>query len=249
MRKWLALSAALFIAGPPCLAQAPNVRAVIFPPQAPTVAAGGGNVTPDQVGAISGAPVYQATSNNFNKTPINITAGLTNPGLVCTLTRADGANDVTAAVALTWNGVSMALRVMQATAGTTNAVFLFGLRNPASGAQTLNVSATNTARDNFVNCASFSNVNQTSDALAFPNPTSTISVNNIAVTSAAGHIAIGVGNGSAGPTILGTTIINDSASGALVNAMADYVVSVGASTTVGTTATLQTIIAGMDVSN
>lgn len=210
-----------------------------------STAGGAANVTPDVVGT----KLYQATSNSFNYTGINITAGLTNPGLVCALVRAHASNDVTAGVTVTWNGVTMALRKEQDTGVTNAAVFLFGLRNPASGAQTLHVSGTNVATDNFVNCVSFSNVNQTSDALAFPNPVGASTAVSVAVTSASGHIAVGVAfNGSTNGTIIGTTIINDAASGGIVNALADYVVSSGASTTVGTTTT-QTSIAGIDVSN
>lgn len=210
-------------------------------------APGGGapaSVMPD----VLGTAAFQSLSNNFNYTGLTITAGLTNPGLVCWLIRASAALDVTIGVALTWDGVAMTLRQSQSS-GATSGVFLFGLRNPASGNKTLNVSATNVAADNFVNCVSFSNVNQTSDALAFPNPTGAFTVTSIAVTSASGHIAVGgFSNGSNNGTILGVTVINDASSGAIINAAADYVVSSGASTTVGTSTT-QNTIAGMDISN
>jgi hypothetical protein len=210
----------------------------------PTAAAT--NVTVDHVGTTK----YQASSNNFNYTGLTITGGLTNPGLVCYLIRVAAALDVTTGIAVTWNGTAMTLRKTQIPGTDTfHAVFLFGLRNPTSGSQTLNVSGTNVATDNFVNCVSFSNVNQASDAAAFPNPAGTNSAATLDITSAAGHIAVGVFDfGSVGGTILGTTVINDQSSGTFVSAGADYVVSSGGTTTVGTSVN-QTNIAGMDVSN
>jgi hypothetical protein len=126
-------------------------------------------------------------------------------------------------------------------------VFLFGLRNPASGSQTLNVQATNTASDNFVNCISFSNVNPANDGAAFPNTAGAASASTVDVTSASGHIVV-AGYFMAGGTFLGTTILNDSSSGVLLNTGGDYVVSTGALTTVGTSVA-QVAIAGVDVAN
>lgn len=242
MRRLIAICASFL------LATAANAQdAMLMGAGSPSsvVAAGGGSVTRQDLGTAK----YQATSNNFNYTGLTITGGLTNPGLVCAVARAHASNDVEAGLALTWNGVSMSLRKTQDVGTANNAVFLFGLHNPASGLQTLNISATNIATDNFVNCVSFSNVNQTSDALAFPNPTGANSATSIPVTSAAGHIAVGVGSGSSVVgTIIGTIIISDQANGAILNVISDYVVSSGASTTVGTT-TIQVNIAGMDISN
>lgn len=209
---------------------------------------GGGNVTPDPAGP--GTQKYQASSNSFTYTGYTVPGGLTNPGLVCWLTRADGSNDVRTGVAISWGAQSMALRKIQDDGGAgASAVWLFGLRAPTSGTQTLTVSATNTARDNMVNCTAFSNVNQTSDAAAFPNPTGTNTAASIAVTSAAGHVAVGVfENGSNSGTIIPTIALDDHTNGAIINAAGDYVASSGASTTVGTT-TIQGDIAGMDISN
>lgn len=250
-RFLMVLSAWLLLAGLVCLSQA-QVPSMGFPPgvfhnrtaldgtAAPTA------VTPD----VLGTEAFQSLSNNFNYNGLTITAGLTNPALVCWLIRGSAALDVSTGIALTWNGTTMALRASQSGAGVNTYAFLFGLRNPASGAQTLNVSATNIAADNFVNCASFSNVNPTSDALAFPNPVSTnAAVTTIAVTSAAGHIAAGAFSSGAGSgTILGQTVIDNQVSGAIINAAADWVVSSGASTNVGSSTTQSTIV-GMDISN
>jgi hypothetical protein len=208
-------------------------------------AGGGGSVSVKEVGT----QAFQSNSNSFTKTPINVTA-VTNSALVCELVRVHGSNNVIAGVAMTWNGVSMTLRQSQvSSAGTLEGVFLFGLRNPATGTQNLVVSGTNVAADNFVNCVSFENVNQTSDALAFPNPQGATVTASLNISSAAGHIAVGVflSHSSLG-TIIPTIVLSDSVSGSITNAGGDYVVSSGASTTVGTS-TAMSGIAGMDVSN
>lgn len=210
----------------------------------PAIAAGG-SVTVDVVGT----QAFQANSNNFTKTPITITGGLTNPGLICVISRGHASNNVGAGLAVTWNGVPMMLLKQQNGVDSTQSSFIFGLRNPASGSQNLVVTATNVATDNMVNCASFSNVNPASDAAAFPNATGVSNAATLSVTSASGHIAIGsFHNGGSLGTILGTIIMSDAANGTFVNGAGDYVVSSGASTTVGTSAT-QAAIAGVDVSN
>lgn len=243
MRRALAASIVLLTVGLACIGY--GRAQVMLMTGAGKGAPGGGaaNVTADVVGTTK----YQASSNSFNYNGLTITGGLTNSALVCAMIRGDVSNDTTTGLAMTWNGTSMTLRMSSSIFSGTIGIFLFGLRNPTSGAQTLAVSATNSAADNFVNCVSFSNVNQTSDVLAFPNPTSTAASATIAVTSASGHIAVGVFDGNSG-TILGTTVMSNFVSGSLVNAAADYVVSSGASTPVGTSV-VQSIIGGMDVSN
>lgn len=209
-----------------------------------TSGGGGASVTADVVGT----PKYQATSNSFSYTGLTITGGLTKPALVCVLARVHASNDVEAGVAVTWGGTPLTLIFKQNASATTRTVFFFGLLNPASGNQTLAVSGTNVATDNFVNCVSFSNVN-TSFAAAFPNTAGAQNGSSIAVTSSAGHIGVGMGlNGATNGTILGTTVISDNTSGLIVNCIADYVASSGATVTVGTS-TSQSPIGGIDISN
>jgi hypothetical protein len=216
--------------------------------------AGGGS--PSVAVDVVGTELYHASSGstNFNYTGLTITAALTNPALICTIFRADGSNDVEAGIAVTWNGVSMTLLKKQDASFPQQSAFIFGLRNPASGNKTLNVSATNTAADNFVNCVSFSNVNQASDGAAFPNVAGQVTGSGtgatLSVTSASGHIVVGVFEANSGPTLLGSTIFYDNVNGSLQNVYADYVVSSGTTTTVGTTAPASvTAIAGCDISN
>jgi hypothetical protein len=208
---------------------------------------GGSGVTVDVVGTATGQGGIASTNQNL--TPITISAGLTNPGLVCFALRAHASVDVLAGLAMTWNGVSMTLIKSQNSGSINNGVAIFGLRNPTSGSHILNVSATNAATDGFLNCVSFSNVNQTSDAVAFPNPTGNTGVASVNVTSASGHIAVGVfDNLTTIGTVIGTVVLSDSATGFIIAAGADYVASSGALTTVGSSNTMSAI-AGCDISN
>jgi hypothetical protein len=153
---------------------------------------------------------------------------------------------------LTWNGVSLAARATAANGPGTRVAAIFALHNPTSGNQTLNISGTNSARDNMVNCVSFSNVKQNaSEALNFPNPITDASgtVATLGVTSASGHIAVGsFMNTTTFSGLLGTTIYVDNSSGLLIAGGGDYVASVSGTTTVGS-GTNATAIAGIDVSN
>lgn len=207
----------------------------------------GGGGTPSVTVDVIGTQAFQSNSNNFNKTPINVGASAT--ALACMVGRAHASNDVGAGLALTWNGVAMTARQTNFPGGATSGVALFGLRNPTPGTQTLNVSATNAATDNFVNCVSFLNVTTASDAAAFPNPTGATTSASVNVTSAAGHIAVGVAM-TGGPvgTIIPVIVASDAASGAIFNFIADAVTSVSGTTAVGSSATM-TVISGMDVSN
>lgn len=258
----LVLAWLLLLGGILCLSQQPRAQYQSFPPgvfgnKAALDPSGGGssNVTVDQIGTEKYQLNAGTSGTPVTYTGLTITAALTNPGLVCLMNRADGSNNVIAGIAATWNSVSMAVRISQQGAANTSGVFIFGLRNPASGNHTLSISGTNLSTDNFVNCISFSNVNQSSDAAAFPNPTGSASASSLSITSSSGHIAVGVftTGASLGTILTGSSpcnvpVYSDSSSGTIINAGADCVQSSGASTSVGTSTT-QSPIAGMDVSN
>ena len=204
---------------------------------------GGSSITPD----VLGTALYQRNSSSFNYSGLT-TGTPSNLGLVCIILRAHASNDTLAGLAMTWNGVGLALRASQGTTSNLQSAAIFGLHNPASGAHTLAVFATNSATDNFVNCISFGGVNQTSDALAFPNPANNINVSSLSIISASGHYSVGsfLSLASLG-TIIPTILLTDSSSGLIINAGGDYVNSSSGATVVGTSTT-QSAMVGVDIS-
>lgn len=212
------------------------------------VASGGGsNVTVDQIGST----IYASNTASISNTVVTISTGLTNPALVCAALRAHASNDVTAGITASWGGQTMTLIKAQNAGANTNAVFLFGLRAPSTGSHTVTLAGTNLATDNFANCVSFSNVNQTSDAAAFPNPTGTTGTTTLTVTSANGHIVFGANDFLlTGNVNLGTTVIFDESLGIIISAYAEYVASSGATAVVGSAnGKVMNALAGMDISN
>lgn len=132
------------------------------------ISGGGGNtVTVDQLGTPTG--VSAAVVMDINT--LTITAGLTNPALVA-VCAVSGNASVSAQTAV-WDALgtpqSMTL-IKDQDAGGGRQVFAFGLRNPTSGNLRFTVLWT-TAAQIVCNVISFSHVDPSSDANAFPNPT------------------------------------------------------------------------------
>jgi hypothetical protein len=125
---------------------------------------GGNSVTIDAQGAeslSSGAQIVDDT--------LTITAALTNPALIVVCTNENGTSvtSPTAAWDTLGSNQSMTLLVNQ-DAGSGRQVFIFGLRNPASGNKRLIISGL-TGASVRSKSVSFSHVNPASDAAAFPN--------------------------------------------------------------------------------
>ncbi len=129
-------------------------------------------------------------------------------------------------VTCTWSGASMTkLASIDNSGGTAfDSVYIFGIRNPAAGANTLALSWSNAA-EIFVDAISFSGVNVTSDGTAFPHTATQDSGIGltVAVTSAVGNYVVASEAPNSGSTTLtGTTLFFDNSSGALINAGANY---------------------------
>ncbi len=131
------------------------------------IAAGGNAVTLDQAGTTVGV-----AANIITYTTLTISGGLTNPGLVCVVTNSSGTSMTSPAAIWDNGGSSQSMTVLINQDGAAGKqVIIFGLRNPVSGSKTLVFSWTGTVSTAGANCLSFSHVNQTNDATAFPNYT------------------------------------------------------------------------------
>lgn len=134
----------------------------------------------------SGTLVTTAAHNN-----LTITGGLTNSALVV------WAFTDTTATGLTLHWDSAGTNQLMTNLGSVTATgdgiaYFFGLRNPTSGNKTL-TATWGTAGECSLFGASWSGVSQTSDALAFPNFTSTTGTSttpSITVTSAVGDAVV-----------------------------------------------------------
>jgi hypothetical protein len=102
-----------------------------------------------------------------------------------------GASD-RSAEAVTWNGVSMTL-ISRQTVATGAAINVFGLKNPASGNQTLAASWTGgSAGDTVLGAASFADVDQTTAWQNVGTDTATSTSASSVVTTASGNMAVAV---------------------------------------------------------
>jgi hypothetical protein len=140
-----------------------------------------------------------STTNVTSLSYTNITVGSgSNRGLILFLC-INGGGSAPTGVTATWDsGVTnqaMTQRVTVANASNNSNLYVFALRNPVSGAKTLAISWTNTA--NVSACAiSFTGVDQTSDAIAFPNTNSATGNGtsaSVVITSATGTIPVALG--------------------------------------------------------
>lgn len=163
----------------------------VFVAAQPSIAAVAIDATGTSQGTTTNTPI-----TTFNYTGITVGAG-SNRALIIVVTINDSTLSPPTGVSATWDsGVTnqaMTLLVSNADVpDNNNPVFIFGLRNPASGNKTLNISWTN-SNTIALNAISFTGVDQTSDGTAFPH---TATSNNaggalsIAVTSAVGNWTI-----------------------------------------------------------
>lgn len=245
MKKLIALSVAFLILGLVCLTQAqvPMTGAGLGKP-----AASGGSLAID---CGNGCATSNYTASVNTKNYAFTTGVVSNPAIVCIVSRGHASNDVLAGAAATWAGAAMTLVKSEGDGGgNVKGTAIFGKTGSATGTQTFAFSATNVATDNFFVCVSFSGANQANDATAFPNAAGAngSTVGTVNVSSASGHIGVGsyLSTTPLG-TAVGTQLYDDSVSGAILNAGADYVTSSGATVTVGASNTV-TLLAGVDVS-
>jgi len=144
---------------------------------------------------------------SINYTGITVGSG-SNMVLIVTLVL--GASASTSAWAATWDsgGTNQAMTLLKSqvtsTSGVATAV-IFGLRNPTSGNKTLHLTWTGSQFP--VVCAiSFTGVDTTSDAAAFPNAVAG-TTSSLAVTSATGDIPVGLIGAAGSLTSLNQTSI------------------------------------------
>lgn len=144
-----------------------------------------------------------------------------------------GGSSLPAGLAVTYNGV--ALTAISGTSTGTNggctcAGVIYGMVGPPSGAHTLSISWTTGTVEVHATVASFSGVNQTNVATAFPhgtfvvNNTATASPITAAVTSASGNIVVAAGSDqtSAWGAISGTLIASDDTTGPQLTYASNY---------------------------
>lgn len=192
----------------------------------------------------TGAQKYQANGASYSQSSVITVAAGSNTVLLVVLIRADVANDVTAGVSATWNGVAMTQLI---SGGLTNKnAIIFGLRNPATGNNTLAFSWTNTAADNFIDAIAYDGVDVTNNGTAFPHTATVSGVGTLAVTSATGNKVVGAIVGNSNVATLGTTLLYDNTHGSVVNASAETD-NGAASVTVGMVSGNANGICGVDV--
>jgi hypothetical protein len=133
------------------------------------------------------------SGTSFNYTGLTISAGLTNSAAVFGVILAALVTQPTGVTA-TWNGVSCTLL----RSDTNNGVSLiFGLKSPASGANTFAISWTNTA-DIMVAGVSFSGVDQTTPFQNANGASGSSASFPVSITTASGNYTVGVGLGGSG---------------------------------------------------
>lgn len=149
------------------------------------------------VDATGTADSTATNGTSFNYTGITVGSGSNRALIFILVTSNAGGNFATGATA-TWDsgGTNQAMTVIksQQATGDNNlgVVWIFGLRNPVAGNKTLAVAWTN-ANGHGACAISFTGVDQTSDAIAFPNSNSATATSgglSLAITSAAGNIPI-----------------------------------------------------------
>lgn len=191
MGKGFAFGFVLLLAGITCLAQAQSPIAG-FPPGTFQ------NRAALDSGASSGPAVaFDACGTNNLVTgtsgangSLTVSPGLTNSALIGTVI-VTGTGPIISP-SMTWNAIPMTL-VSSVSVGFGTQAFIFGLRNPTAGNQSLAAAWTNSVQVNLQGC-SFQNVDQTSDGAAFTNSNSangtTSGAAAVSITSATGNIAV-----------------------------------------------------------
>lgn len=157
---------------------------------------------------------------------------------------------IVSSISATWDFGGTAQTMTQLVLKTTAySSAVFGLRAPTAGTNlTLRVSWTTTA-EVFIAGISFTNVDQTDDAHAFPHTANGSLVSTVSITSAIGNQVVGCETAGTGQgTATGTLIYDDHTSGSLINAMANY--DNGASSvTFGNSGLNNNTIAAVDVAH
>lgn len=167
-----------------------------------------------------GTKVYQSavTTKDFTFT---VSSG-SNLALIVTL----NFGSIVSGVSITWDqgGTNQAMTQLVGQFAAAPSV-IFGLRNPAVGTLTGRVSWT-VVSEVFIEPTCWAGVNQSSDGAAFPNSANSASgtsASTINVTSATGDIVVGCESSTISQgTSTGTLLFDDHASGAIINAMAQY---------------------------
>lgn len=129
-----------------------------------------------------------AGGTSFSDT--NLTIGASANALIVLLSTGGDSSTPT----VTWNGVALTLLVQTVSTGVNGYAGIFGMINPATGNHTLAGSWTN-SNDAFIVGVSFSGVNTTSLAAAFPNTgsnTGTSTTMSVTTASSVGDIVAGV---------------------------------------------------------
>jgi hypothetical protein len=185
----------------------------------------------------TGSEVFKAASTTFSSSAlVNVTAG--SSALVCTVVFGFSGTNAPTGVAATWNGVSMTkVTSLNAVAGV-GAVYIFGLRSPATGSNVFSLGTWTNSAEVMVYCVSFGGVDTTSDLTAFPHQaTQDVGVSNrITITSATGNLVVAAESPMIGAYTLDPTILyDDHANGSFINAGSNYAsgaasVSIGMST-------------------
>lgn len=156
--------------------------------------------------------------NSFTTSALTVGAG-SNRALAVSLTFGDAAPPP-GAVSLTWNSVALTLVASTLIVDTTNSYVssIYALLNPASGNFALAGSYTGGPFIPVIGAVSFTGVDQTSVAVAFPHgntATGTSATATVAITSATGNATIAsFGSAAAGPftSTSGTNIYLDGVS-------------------------------------
>jgi hypothetical protein len=175
------------------------------------------------VGA-SGATTQTFTNGGSPGFTMNLGSGpngTSNRALIVAVIFIGAAGGTSSGVSCTWNGVSM---TQLATAVNGGDIFLFGLRNPATGSNNVVVSWTG-ANQCAIALLSVVNADQSADATTFINRTTntgTASPNSIAVTNPSGNIAVAGHVVVANYSTAGNTDIGHNNNGSRNSAAANY---------------------------
>lgn len=242
--------------------QIAQVGGLSFPGPGPRVASGGGgSVTFDA----KTAAVSPATAGNVTSLTVsNMTVGSgSNRGLVVHIQFGSIAA-YPVATTCTWDsgGTNQLMTIIPGTTtalngGITSSSAAFGLLAPTSGNKSLVCTGWVTPSEVHITAVSFTGVNQTSVATAFPNGTSTVAITataspiSMTITSATGHmVTASYGENCNNITaVTGTTIAIDNSTGPNIVAASSYQTGAATVTMQGTfSGTCGWIGSGTDVS-
>jgi hypothetical protein len=157
------------------------------------------------VDATGTALISAGSVTTISYTGITVGSG-SNRGLIAMISLFGSSSTSPTAV---WDsgGTNQSMTLLTTAGIATSKAWAFGLRNPTAGNKTLTFSWTTAGQGIAAVAVSFTGVNQTSDALAFPswnNNSGTGTALSQAVASASGHIVIGqMIDGNSGNTLTG----------------------------------------------